>query len=172
MVDDVAVPWDDTQTVTDYTDNELQQSRSVGTAVSDQTYYVHRLRDTYYLTIEDDDEAADPEAISDGFVLDRAFRVGCAAVLDGLIKTETPVTASRRECDVAYAIPPTGWIREQTVPQYDVVDNDDDEYDDPSISFTTFPVVHEIGDDLRNGGHVEGLTELVVIGFEILLGQR
>jgi len=81
----IAEPWDEAQEVTDYTDTDLQYSRSYSTRVRDPEFEIHRLTETVRQLFELDNWSD---------TLDTALRVEIADAIDNQRTWITPVTSS------------------------------------------------------------------------------
>jgi len=161
MSDDVSEPWDCEASVLDLTDTDLQASRSAQGIASDPSRELHRLTETYRRHAELDTRSG---------VLDRAVRVQTAAMLDDP-DIETGFT--RETYDVAYTIPPEGWVAEYVdtadpiprIEEHEVAD------DDREIVFSTAPVVSEMYKRLADN-HDQMYSGFVKAGVARLLGYE
>lgn len=156
MVDDLATRWTpEDLDVLEQTDVDLQATRVKGTRLADNEHVLHvhtetlRRRDGY-------------ENFSE--TLDVAMRVELAALIDG---GETPFT--RGDYDVAYTIPPEGWVADQQFPTTDLLDPAEVTVEDRTIYVTTVPVVHEMLTAYTDASDVT-LSSVARDGVDRLLG--
>lgn len=154
---DVAAPWTDGVEITDYTHTDLEASRTKTSKVSDPDGELH----VFVETLHQYDELA---TVSE--TLDRALRVELAAVLDS-----GDVLFERDQYDVAYTIPPRGWLAEQTFEIVDLVAEGEVDTEERVISFSMPPVVYEMAQDVLDEGVYVSFTELVGAGVRRLLGR-
>jgi len=125
------------------------------TKVSDSSRRLHRLVET----LRERDELP-----SWSETVDRALRVELAYLIDS-----GEVSFTREDYDVAYTIPPEGWVLGREFDAVSLVGEGDVDSDDRWISFSTPIVVKEMADEAK--GQVDmTLTELVESGVKRMLG--
>lgn len=154
---DVEDPWQQDVSVTELTDTDIQVARNQQTRVADSGYELHRLVETL----------RQAEDLPDwGMTCDRALRVELAAGIDAY-----DIQFSREDYDIAYTIPPVGWIADREWETVDLVDEDDVDVSDRTIGFSTPPVVHTMAKDALDEGAYNTLTEMVETGVMRMLGR-
>lgn len=163
-------PWREGVDVTELTDRDLQQPRNVSKALSDSS-------GTYRRKVE---ALADVSGLDYSQLLDRAVRVELAHAIDTY-----RVSFARDDFDVAYTIPPVGWVpQHDTTSQNDHTDADDERADrctyDPSLpaeptiesrllNYTVPPVVKAMMEAAVEEGVYESETALAKAGIDRLL---
>jgi len=194
MDDGSVAPWAEGVDVVKKTDTDLEASRDAYTRVTDPERTLHRYVRTLCVSsneetrVADSDESAEIEAtgMSRSEVLDRGLRVGLADVIDS---RETTIT--REQFDVAYTIPPAGWLVRQSLPEcvasdkatrtrvterdaeMELVDEDETDDMDRSLGFAFPSVVKEMAEAvIADSSSVETLSALVRRGCAILVGDK
>jgi len=176
MDDGSVAPWAEGVDVVKKTDTDLEASRDAYTRVTDPERTLHRYVRTLCVSsneetrVADSDESAEIEAtgLSRSEVLDRGLRVGLADVIDS---RETTIT--REQFDVAYTIPPAGWLIRQSLPELELVDEDETDDMDRSLGFALPSVVKEMAEAvIADSSSVETLSALVRRGCAILVGDK
>jgi hypothetical protein len=99
--------------------------------------------------------------------VDRALRVELAAALDS---HTLPVT--REQYDVAYLIPPQGWIGRRTFSEVELVAEGDVDTEGRWVSYSTAPTVYEMAQEVVDESLYESVTAMAVRGLERLLGRH
>jgi len=160
MDEEVTEPWAHEADVLDLSDTDLEASRSVNTGVSDPERNLHRLVGTIAVR----------ESLTVSEAIDRSLRVALASTLDS---HEVPFT--RDTFDVAYSIPPNGWLTRQRFTRQELVDDadlpDPIKLEKPNLIYSTSPVVHEMAKRTVDAGATETISALVITGARILLGR-
>jgi len=156
-MDAIAELWDTTDPadVTSYTDTDLQFARLWSSRLYDKTGEARGMAD---LLIEGNVAGNRSEAI------DMALRVGVADVLDN-----ESVTVTREAYDIAYMIPPSGWVT-TNCPLHNGTPSVG-EPDSPYVQFSAPETVRDVGDALIDDGVVKAHKELVLRGLRLLTGQ-
>jgi|AntDeeMetagen192_2_1112575.scaffolds.fasta_scaffold10164_1 hypothetical protein len=154
----IAEPWDEAQEVTDYTDTDLQYSRSYSTRVRDPEFEIHRLTETVRQLFELDNWSD---------TLDTALRVEIADAIDN---QRTWIT--RDQFDVAYMIPPRGWVEQENFTEQELVDESDIDTDDPYIGYSAPETTRTMMDKTIDEGLYETKTEVIVSGLRRILGHQ
>jgi len=175
----VTEPWAHEATVLDLSDTDLEASRSVNTGVSDPERNLHRLVGTIAVR----------ESLTVSEAIDRSLRVALASVLDHASADADAVSSSwqgqesdshtvpftRDTFDVAYSIPPNGWLTRQRFTRQELVDDADlpepIQLEKPNLIYSTSPVVHEMAKRTVDAGATETISALVIAGARILLGR-
>lgn len=161
MSDDVTQPWwpSDIRLVTD---RDLESKRYARGGLSDPSAYAAQLVET----------ARRSEGLeTTSATIDRALRVELAYLIDS-----RSVTFDRDTYDIAYLIPPRGWVSQQQWDEQELVITSDLPEDlDPeerSMPFTTAEVVYEMLQDAVAETDHETLSELIRNGLERLVGRQ
>ncbi|MFT4948691.1 MAG: hypothetical protein ACI9CA_000813 [Natronomonas sp.] len=158
MVDALAERWTpEDLPILDQTDTDLQITRSTSTRVADSSHTLHIYTET--LCRRDDYKNWSE-------TLDMAFRVELAALID---ERETEFT--RADYDVAYTIPPEGWVSSQEFRTTDVLDEGAVEVDGRTIGVAIPKIVHEMLTEYAEGTEVT-FSALARDGVDRLLGLR
>ena len=156
-MDDIADIWDETppNDVTSYTDTDLTFSRNWSSRLYDPTGEYRNKG----LGIQDQWDLPDLSAS-----LDFASRIGLAKLID-----DAEAYISRDEYDVAYTIPPRGWVNREIrrTAEYDSV-NQSEEY----IQVSMPPVCKEMIEDVIEQGLFESKKEFIQYGIDILVGEK
>jgi len=155
MDDDRVDPWAEGVDVMKKTDTDLEASRNTYTRVTDPERTLHR----YVRTLTETTGLSRSEA------LDRGLRVGLADVIDSRVTTIT-----REQFDVAYTIPPAGWLVRQPLPELELVD--ESVIEDRTLGFALPSVVKEMAEAVVEDGGAETVSALVRRGCAILVGHR
>jgi len=180
MTDEVTGPWEGGVDVTEMTDTDIQASRTEGMAVIDPDGYIRRLIETYRRASDLSSQSA---------VCDRALRVELAHAIDSYDVTfsreDFDLTHSQRDVseiadtlrvsdNVAYTIPPVGWVgdHEDDWEEVEILSEDEVELGDRRVSFTTAPVVHDMAKEATELGEYRLIKDVLIAGLERLLGQR
>ena len=160
-MDQIATPWDDADDIRAYSDYDLQYSRNWSTRIYDKDGTVEAKIQAYL-----SDGEFDYENTSE--VLDATYRIGCAYYLDN----ET-VPRDRDDFDIAYCIPPRGWIIRTSFEKLQIPEPvEPDEREDGYMQVSTPSVCDEITDMLVDEGVVEYKREVCLRGLNILVGQN
>jgi hypothetical protein len=157
MDDERVAPWAEGVDVLKKTDTDLEASRHDYTRVTDPERTLHR----YVRTL------VEATGMSRSEVLDRGLRVGLADVIDS---RETTIT--REQFDVAYTIPPAGWLVRQSLPEIELVDMDETDDMGRALGFALPSVTKEMAEAVVADGGAETVSALVRRGCAILLGHR
>jgi hypothetical protein len=140
--------------IREYSDTDLEASRTFSSRLYDSSGHLHGVLDTYVTHSDVEDRSA---------AADRALRVELAAWLDS-----TGPVHQRGDFDVAYTIPPDGWVAAncpQAAPETVVEAN----ADAPHVNFTTAEVVNEIATAAIDTGAFESTTTVVEAGLKQML---
>lgn len=158
MSDAVDEPWASDADIMDLTDTDIEAKRTMHTKISDTSGELHRLVETLRRH-----EGLDARSAT----CDRALRVELAHAID-----ERIVTFDRDTYDVAYTIPPAGWLQQRVFSEVALVDEDDVDIDSRAIGFTTPDVVHSMAREAIDNDDAYGtLSEIVMDGTKRLLGR-
>lgn len=147
---DVFDPWRRGVDVSDLTDTDLTATRTAPLAVSDPDGEYHRKAAA--LRTEQSLE-------NDSAVCDRAVRIEIAHAIDNYV-----VEFSRDDFDVAYTIPPVGWVRQMET--YPVEIPTDMTVEDRQINMTTAPVVKSMIEAAVEEGPYETKSAIVQHGLD------
>ena len=156
-MDEIAEPWDDADDIMAYTDTDLQYSRLWNTAIYDRDSYVRWLADGVT-------DAYDFDGYSE--TCDFALRIGLAHLIDTM---EGEPVVTREEYDIAYMIPPQGWVTETShreVSLADVRPETTERYG--QIRFSAPETTKAMIQVLMDAGVVESYKAVVVHGLELL----
>jgi hypothetical protein len=158
MREEVTEPWADEANVLDLSDTDLEASRSSTSGVSDPDRELHRLIGTYVHC----------EGVAVSVTIDRALRVQLARLLDN---HEVPFT--RETFDVAYSIPPKGWLRRNGFPKRELLELSElpreVNPEDPALTYSTSPVVREMVERAIENTGTETISEFVMQGARVLI---
>jgi hypothetical protein len=158
MSDDVDEPWASDADIMDLTDTDIEAKRTMHTKISDTSGELHRLVETLRRH-----EGLDARSAT----CDRALRVELAHAIDNHL-----VTFDRDTHDVAYTIPPAGWLQQRVFSEVTLLDEGEMNVDTRAIGFTTPDVVHDMARDaVDNDEAYETLSEIVMNGTKRLLGR-
>lgn len=144
---DVTNPWTDGVGVRDLTDTDLEASRVKSTRVSDPEYELHRFVETLRRHWGLDNWSQ---------TIDRAVRVELAHAIDFY-----GVSFSRGDFDVAYTIPPLGYVDDVEYSRLDLVDESAVDTDDRTIGASVPPVVFAMMQAALAEGYAETLSGFV-----------
>ena len=154
MTPSVDDPWTDDVNIRDYTDTDLEQSRTRPMTFSDPTgqrrrYLVTILQETAF-------EGLSP-------IADRSARIELAWAIDNY---EVPF--ARESYDVAYLIPPVGWV--ERMDTYDVETLPAQKPESRTVNVTTTPIVNDMATQAVEDGPYNSKADLVVQGAKRQLG--
>jgi len=175
MTDDIAELWDDATSIMDYTDTDLQISRNYSSRIYDPEYEIHRLvevvQDKYGFenpseTIDLASSEQDASRMSASQTVDFVLRIELAGVLD-----RDEIMLDRDVFDVAYTIPPKGWVGQQTFEKL-AIDDDTSGYDDPHLSYSTPSVCSDMMNRIRDETDYEYNIEIIRDGLKRVAGRR
>jgi len=99
--------------------------------------------------------------------LDTALRVEIADAIDN---QRTWIT--RDQFDVAYMIPPRGWVEQENFTEQELVDESDIDTDDPYIGYSAPETTRTMMDKTIDEGLYETKTEVIVSGLRRILGHQ
>jgi len=157
MTDDIAELWDDATSIMDYTDTDLQISRNYSSRIYDPEYEIHRLVEV----VQDKYGFENPSE-----TIDFVVRIELAAIIDG-----NEIMLNRDVFDVAYTIPPKGWVGQQTFEKL-AIDDDTSGYDDPHLSYSTPSVCSDMMNRIRDETDYEYNIEIIRDGLKRVAGRR
>jgi hypothetical protein len=160
MQDEVTEPWASEADVLDLSDTDLEASRMNTSGVSDPDRELHRLIGTYM----------HHEGVPVSVAIDRALRVQLAYLLDSHL-----VPFTRDTFDVAYSLPPSGWLTRHRFPTRDLLELNElpeaTNPEDPGLSYSTSPVVREMVERAIKNTDIETISEFAKLGARRLVGQ-
>lgn len=154
---DVSDLWQTDVDIRELTDSDLEAARNKYTRISDAGRNLHNLLATVIdeYSLDNRSEAADC-----------ALRIELAAAID-----DYDVLFSHDDYDIAYTIPPVGWVGDQEFETVSLVDADDVDSDERAVGFSTAPVVFEMAQDAIQQGSYDNLSDIVACGLRRMLGQ-
>lgn len=155
MNNEIVAPWDNAA-IEEYTDLDLESSRDYNTAAYDSEGDLRRAAETLRQSETLDNLSG---------TLDRALRVELAWLID-----EEKVNFSRDDFNVAYLIPPKGWVSEQTF-QYQKLVDESEVGNDARIHFSTPHIVWDMLQEAIEVNEYETITEAVTSGVFRMLGH-
>jgi len=160
MNEEVTDLWASEADVLDLSDTDLEASRMNTSGVSDPDRELHRLIGTYM----------QHEGVPVSVAIDRALRVQLATLLD-----DHGVPFTRDTFDVAYSIPPSGWLQRHRFPKRELLELDAlpeaTNPEDPGLSYSTSPVVREMVERAIETTDIDTISEFAIRGARILVGQ-
>jgi hypothetical protein len=150
-------PWKSDADVTDMTATDLEASRGRHTRVSDPDRDLH----LYLETI-----VRHSDLPNWNYAADRALRVELGHIIDNW-----EVDFERADYDIAYTIPPVGWLDQQDFEQLEIVDESEVADAERTIGFNTPEEVVEMAKAAVEYGAYETMSELVKTGAKRLCGH-
>ncbi len=150
----VTDPWQRDVAVTDLTDTDLTATRTAPLAVSDPDGEYHRKAEALVNAQLLDEYSA---------ICDRAARIELAYAIDNYV-----VEFSRDDFDVAYTIPPVGWVEDMET--YDVSIPTEMAVEERQINMTTAPVVESMVEAAVEEDAYETKSAVVQRGLDRQLG--
>lgn len=156
-MEDIAEPWDEAESIMDYTDTDLQYMRDYSTRVHDPEFEIHRMTETLLRQLE-------LENWSD--TMDTALRVELASIFDN----ESP-NLTRDQFDVGYMIPPQGWVSQQQFNETELVSEDEVDTSDPFISYSAPTECRDMMERMIEEGVYDKKKEFVIAGLKRMLGR-
>jgi len=179
MKEEVTDLWASDAGVLDLSDTDLEASRMCTSGVSDPDRELHRLIGTYM----------DHTGGSVSSSIDRALRVQLATLLDHASASADAVSSSRRSresddhevpftrdtFDVAYSIPPSGWLKRNRFPTLELLELDElpeaTNPEDPALIYSTSPVVREMVERAIETTDIDTISEFAIRGARLLVGR-
>lgn len=164
-MEDIDEPWSADATITDLTDTDLQAARNAYSEVSDPTRELHQLVGTLLAQCELEDASA---------LCDRALRIEVAYAIDNNVVSFVRlgyVPFTRSDYDVAYMIPPKGWVQNHEFPERELVSQSEVEDMDRTIGFSTTPTVKQMAKQAVEYGAYETISKLVIAGLRRMAGK-
>jgi len=149
--------WKEGVDVTELTATDLEATRGRHTRVSDPDRNLHRYLETI---------VRNTDLPNWNYAADRALRVELAHIIDNW-----EVDFERADYDIAYTIPPVGWIEQQDFEQLEIVDESEVADAERTVGFNTPEEVVEMAKDAVKQGAYETMSELVKAGAKRLSGH-
>jgi len=153
-MDDIADAWDTADDILSYTDTDLEFSRLWSSRLYDADGTARHLADALI----------DAEYVTNySEAMDMGLRVGVADILD----TES-TDVQRSEYDIAYMIPPAGWVDENA--PLSLTLGEPDEYDERYVQFSAPETVRDITHTLVDAGVADSNKAIILRGLRRLAG--